>query len=66
MLRGKNVTISLVNSDYDQNAELRIRDDAGAESAVFNWRDGYEDIATKLETLAAQVRARAKELHSAS
>jgi hypothetical protein len=54
----RNLSISLTENDYGNEAALRFSDGGNSYAAYFTRRDNHEDAAKKLEYLAKELRQR--------
>ena len=54
----RNLSISLTENDYGNEAALRISDGGNSYVAYFSRRDNHDDAAAKLEYLAKELRQR--------
>ena len=54
----RNLTVSLTENDYGNEAALRISDGGNSYVAYFSRRDNHDDAAAKLEYLAKELRQR--------
>lgn len=58
IFKGRNLSISLNENDYGNEVALRVSDGGNSYAAYITRRDNHDDVATKLEYLARELKQR--------